>query len=86
MTNKQIVEAQKLLRKLESTPVRVQNEQGMMFWQVTYDDSTYRMLLKILTDVASIPIKEYDYTPRYVSNTVQPSTESVTTYHRDKIE
>ena len=83
MTNKQIVDAQRILRRLEGTPVRFTNSNGQVFWQITYDDDTYRSLLNVVGSVASIPIKE-------VHTNTQPTVrdtafESVTDYHRDKI-
>lgn len=80
MTNKQIIDAQKILRRLEGTPVKVCSDSGQVSWQVTYDDGTYRTLLNLLTTVATIPIKESKET--FVRNTAY---ESVVDYHRDKI-
>ena len=78
MTNKQIVDAQRVLRQLEGTPVRVTNDNGQIFWQVTYDDGTYRDLLNVVTAVARIPVKE-------TSIVRDTAIESVVDYHRDKI-
>ena len=78
MTNKQILNAQKVLRKLESTPVKVYRGDGTVCWQVTYDNETYRDLLNVVTTVANIPVKE----PTFVRDTAY---ESVVDYHRDKI-
>lgn len=82
MTNKQIMSAQKVLRKLEGTPVKFYREDGEAFWQVTYDNATYINLLDIVSSVANTPIKE-----QYVYS--QPvrdvAYESVVDYHRDKI-
>ena len=57
MTNKQIFAAQKVLTKLQGTPVRLFNETGQAFWQVTYDNETYNMLLEVVTAVAETPIR-----------------------------
>lgn len=81
MTNKQIMDAQKILRRLDSTAVRVSQKDGDVFWQVTYDNKTYNDLLNVVTAVARTPIKEY--TPiQPVRDTVY---ESIIDYHRDKI-
>lgn len=80
MTNKQIIDAQKILRKLEGTPTKFYREDGEPFWQVTYDDATYRDLLNVLVAVSHTPIKET------VSSFVRDTAyESVIDYHRDKI-
>ena len=86
MTNKQIVEAQKLLRKLDGTPVKVYNEQGDVYWQVTYDNSTYSSLINIIETVSKLPIKEYATYPQptYPSY-AQPASNPIE-YHREKIE
>lgn len=87
MTNKQIVDAQKILRRLEGTPVRLQNDSGQLFWQVTYDDRTYNDLLGLVVAVAQTPLKE-SYTTTYVNpNNLPPeaSVISVMDYHREKI-
>ena len=91
MTNKQIVDAQKVLRRLEGTPVKIQNDSGQVFWQVTYDNETYNNLLNVVTAVASTPIKE-SYTTTYVNPNVNPNNLppeatviSVMDYHRDRI-
>lgn len=94
MTNKQIVNAQKILRQLEGTPVRLQNDSGQVFWQVTYDDKTYNDLLNVIVAVAQTPIKEVQTPVResrvttYVNpNTLSPeaSVISMMDYHRDRI-
>ena len=72
------MDAQKILRRLEGTPIKVINESGNIFWQVTYDDETYRNLLNVVGTVSRIPVKE----PTFVRDTVY---ESVIDYHRDKI-
>lgn len=73
MTQKQIVDAQKLLRKLESTPVKFYNESGIPYWQVTYDNDTYNALLGIISDIARTPL----YT--------QTQFELGENYHREKV-
>ena len=84
MTNKQIVEAQKLLRILDGTPVKVYNEHGDVFWQVTYSNDAYSALVNVVETVARTPIKEYSSS---ISSLYSQTTNSVTTpdYHRDKI-
>ena len=83
MTNKQIVEAQKLLRKLDGTPVKVYNEQGNVFWQVTYDNDTYSSLINVLEAVAKTPIKEYTTSTNSLYSLYQQPSKD---YHREKIE
>lgn len=82
MTNKQIVEAQKLLRLFEKTPVKVYNNHGDVYWQVVYDNETYNSLMNVVESVAKMPIRDY------YSNII-PEDESAYTqpvaYHRDKI-
>lgn len=86
MTNKQIVEAQKLLRKLDGEPVKVYNEQGTTFWQVTYTNESYNSLLSIIESVANTPIKEYNSYPQPTySNYAQLISDS-TEYHREKVD
>lgn len=80
MTNKQIMDAQKVLRRLEGTPVKIQNDKGMVYWQVTYDNDTYSNLLNVVTAVANTPIKEV-----YTQPIRDITYESVVDYHRDKI-
>ena len=87
MTNKQIIEAQKLLRKLEGEPVKVFNEQGITFWQVTYSNESYNSLMSIVESVAKTPIKEYANYPQptytcYAQTNTVPTAE----YHREKID
>lgn len=86
MTNKQIVEAQKLLRKLDGTPVKVYNEQGNVFWQVTYDNDTYSSLINVLEAVAKLPIKEYTVYPQPAYSSYTQPDSTPTEYHREKIE
>ena len=57
MTNKQILTAQKILRKLDGIPIKVTND-GRSIIQVTYDLDTYNMLLGTLSDVAAMPMAE----------------------------
>ena len=82
MTNKQIIDAQKILRSLEGTPTKFYREDGEAFWQVTYDNDTYNALLNIIVAVSRIPIKETYIRESYVRDTAY---ESVVDYHRDKI-
>ena len=93
MTNRQIVEAQKLLRKLEGEPVKVYNEHGECFWQVTYSNDSYNSLINIVEGVAKTPIKEYSSYPtaptRPLTASVYPPTASAYSsvdYHREKID
>lgn len=82
MTNKQIMDAQKILRKLDSTPVRISNSSGQVFWQVTYDNDTYNDLMNLIVAVSRTPIKEAYIKESFVRDTAY---ESVVDYHRDKI-
>lgn len=87
MTNKQITDAQKLLRKLEGEPVKVFNEQGTVFWQVTYSNESYNSLMNIIESVAKTPIKEYaSYPQPTYSNYPQINTVPTAEYHREKID
>lgn len=63
MTNKQIFDAQKVLTKLQGTPVRLYNQSGQSFWQVTYDNETYNLLLGVVTAVAELPIRSISTFP-----------------------
>lgn len=56
MTNKQILMAQKILRKLDGIPIRVTDDRTTI--QVTYDLDTYNMLLGTLSEVAAMPMAE----------------------------
>lgn len=71
--NKHIIEAQRILKRLEGTPVRVQREHGETVWQVTYDDDTYNNLLTVITEVANTPLRE------------APIPQAIIDYHREKI-
>jgi hypothetical protein len=73
VNNKQIFDAQKVLSKLQGTPVRLFNETGQAFWQVTYDDETYKLLLNVVSAVANTPI-------RSTYEVIEPQD-----YHREKI-
>ena len=73
MTQKQIVDAQRLLRKLESTPVKFYGANGKQYWQVTYDNDTYSALLSVISDVAKTPML------------TQNSFDVVENYHREKM-
>jgi len=54
-----------------------------VYWQVTYDNSTYSSLINIIETVAKLPIKEY---PQLTySSYAQPASNPVE-YHREKIE
>lgn len=81
MTNRQIVEAQRILKRLEGTPVRIDKEHGETFWQVTYDDDTYNKLLSLVEAVAKTPMKEVNYDMSPDGNPIISSTP----YHREKI-
>ena len=86
MTNKQIVEAQKLLRKLDGETVKVFNEQGTTFWQVTYTNESYNSLLSIIESVANAPIKEYNSYPQPTYSNYAQSIADSTEYHREKVD
>ena len=58
LTTKQIADAQKFIQRLKSTPVKIINEHGDIFWQVTYSNQDYLELLNILTGIARSPIEE----------------------------
>lgn len=58
LTTKQIADAQKFLQRLKSTPVKVINDHGDVFWEVTYNNRDYIDLLNILTGIARNPIEE----------------------------
>ena len=73
MTNQHIIDAQRVLKRLESTPVKVEREHGETVWQVTYDDDTYNKLLNVITEVAKTPLRE------------APIPQAIIEYHRDKI-
>ena len=77
MTNKQIMDAQKILLRLEGTPVKLYREDGQAFFQVTFDSTTYNDLLNIVVAVSKTPRRE-----NFVRDT---AFESVVDYHRDKI-
>ena len=77
MTNKQIVSAQRVLRRLEGTPLKVFREDGQVCWQVTYDNETYNALLDIVATVANTSIQD-----NYSKPTIY---EPIMDYHRDKI-
>ena len=86
MINKQIIEAQKLLRKLEGEPVKVYNEQGTTFWQVTYSNESYNSLLNIVEAVAKTPIKEYTAYPQQTYSTYAQPNATPIDYHREKVD
>lgn len=92
VTNQQIFDAQKVLSKWRGTPVKMLEEHGQVFWQITFDNETYGKMLSVVSAVADLPIQETyttTYTPQrnyqksshaYI-NTYNPEAE----YHRDKI-
>lgn len=75
MTNNIIVKAQKVLRKLEGTPIVVQPDNSV---RVTYDYDTYSALFEVLVAVSKESIREIDL-PEYTY------PKSITEYHREKI-
>lgn len=77
LTNKQIVDAQRVLKRFESTPVKFIREDGVSCWRVTYDDDTYNLMLGVISAVAEMPIRELE-TPTEIAS-------SVVAYHREKI-
>lgn len=83
------MDAQKVLRRLEGTPVRISNKEGQVFWQVTYDNDLYNDLLNVVIAVAKIPIKDINTTTysgaytRDAMGNLQP--DPVVEYHREKI-
>lgn len=56
MTNKQILMAQQMVRKLDGIPIRISENRKTV--QVTYDMDTYNLLLGTLTAVAEMQITE----------------------------
>ena len=76
MLNKHIVSAQRVLRKLEGTPIIVKPDNSV---QVTYDYDTYSSLFEILVAVS----KEYVAYPEPVNPVIQ--SVPVTEYHREKV-
>lgn len=71
MTTKQILDAQKVLRLLDGTPIRMSGDRKTV--QVTYDMETYNALLGVLMAVS-------DEEPKNV-----PTFSTPTDYHREKI-
>lgn len=53
ITNKHIMSAQQVLRKLEGTPIIVRPDNTI---QVTYDHDTYRALFEVIVAVAETPV------------------------------
>ena len=76
MLNKHIVEAQKVLKRLDGTPVKFLGGDGKQHWQVTYDDDTYNSLIGVLEAVAHTPMKEYVESAPVIE---------LPEYHRNKI-
>lgn len=73
MEQKTIISAQKVLRSLDKTPVKVMRGDGEVCWQVTFDNSTYNSLLSIISEVANTQIHS------------APTIESIVEYHREKV-
>lgn len=80
MTNKQIIDAQKVLSKWRGTPVKMLEEDGRVFWQITFDNDTYGKMLSVVSSVAEMPIKEV-----YQTTYREPQFNPITDYRRDKI-
>ena len=74
LTDKQIMKAQRVLRKLDATPVKLTRGDGVICFQVTYDNTTYNELLSVLNDVASEPLRCQ----------AEPII-SIADYHREKV-
>lgn len=88
VNNKTIVDAQKVLSKWQGTSVRMLEEHGKVFWQITFDNDTYGKMLNVVSSVAETPIKDtYNqpqrpiYNQTYSSYNTNPDAE----YHREKI-
>lgn len=91
MTNKQIIDAQKVLSKWRGTPVKMLEEHGQVYWQITFDNDTYGKMLNIVATVAELPLQD-SYTTTYTpprqhtpSRTYINSYNPEADYHRDKI-
>lgn len=59
MTGKHIFEAQKVLRLLDGTPIKVDGDRKYV--QVTYDMETYNSLLSVLFAVANLSEQREEY-------------------------
>lgn len=59
MTDKHVLEAQRILRMLDGTPIRMDGDRKIV--QVTYDYGTYNALLSILFAVANLNERREDY-------------------------
>ena len=84
MTNKQILDAQKVLSKWRGTPVKMLEEHGQTYWQITFDNETYGLMLNVVTSVAETPIKEI-YAPTYTQTRSYSTFNPEADYRRDKI-
>ncbi len=90
MTNKQIIDAQKVLSKWRGTPVKMLEEHGQVYWQITFDNDTYGKMLSVVSAVAEMPIREaYVPSPQPIYSraytSYNTSSEPPLDYHRDKI-
>lgn len=73
IADSQIVKAQKVLRKLDATPVKLLRGDGVVCIQVIYENDTYNDLLSVLNSVATEPLR------------CQVVQEPVDGYHRIKV-
>ena len=92
MTNKQIIDAQKVLSKWRGTPVKMFEEHWKTYWQITFDNDTYGKMLSVVSAVAEMPMQD-TYTTTYTPQRTYPkqnnpyinSYNPEAEYHRDKI-
>ena len=74
MLSRHIVNAQKVLRKLEGTPIIVKPDNSV---QVTYDSETYKMLLEVIVACSEERVEVEESRP--LERPVMPS------YHRERV-
>lgn len=77
MLNKYIMSAQKVLRRLEGTPIIVKPDNSV---QVTYDYDTYSALFEVLVAVSKETVKDTDTYSPIVKELPKPED-----YHREKV-
>jgi hypothetical protein len=73
VTQKQIVAAQKILRRLDKTPIKLMRADGKVCFQVTYESDMYNDLLNIIETVADTPLYN------------QTTFDTPINYHREKV-